>query len=251
VSALPNSQKNKRAIETDSHLRVYGAPLGDVYAIGDCATLRTDLSDHTVEYVRKYIVDKHLKRISSAEIITEKDIKHLKLSYAEIFELGHEISKRHPEASEALNFLNDLIPDFDPERSGHLSFDQVSSLLKEVNSRITSLPATAQRAHQQGKYLGKKFSKLAKASVSLTVNEILDGDIDDVISKPFQYRHLGSLAYIGNSAVFDLPGYPLVLDFYGLYLWRMSYWLQSVSMRTRVLLFFDWMKRGLFGRDIF
>jgi NADH dehydrogenase FAD-containing subunit len=36
---LPN-QVHKKAIEVDSHLRVKGAPLGDVYAIGDCATVR-------------------------------------------------------------------------------------------------------------------------------------------------------------------------------------------------------------------
>ena len=35
---LPN-QVHKKAIEVDSHLRVKGAPLGTVYAIGDCATV--------------------------------------------------------------------------------------------------------------------------------------------------------------------------------------------------------------------
>jgi NADH dehydrogenase FAD-containing subunit len=35
---LPN-QFHKRAIEVDAHLRVKGAPLGSVYAIGDCATV--------------------------------------------------------------------------------------------------------------------------------------------------------------------------------------------------------------------
>lgn len=35
---LPN-QVHKKAIEVDSHLRVKGAPLGDVYAVGDCATV--------------------------------------------------------------------------------------------------------------------------------------------------------------------------------------------------------------------
>jgi NADH dehydrogenase FAD-containing subunit len=29
---------------------------------------------------------------------------------------------------------------------------------------------------------------------------------DDKVSEPFRYRHFGSLAYIGNSAVFDLGG---------------------------------------------
>lgn len=35
---LPN-QVHKKAIEVDPHLRVKGAPLGTVYAIGDCATV--------------------------------------------------------------------------------------------------------------------------------------------------------------------------------------------------------------------
>ena len=38
-SYLPN-QVHKKAIEVDAHLRVKGAPLGDVYAIGDAATVR-------------------------------------------------------------------------------------------------------------------------------------------------------------------------------------------------------------------
>lgn len=37
-SLLPN-QVHKKAIEVDAHLRVKGAPLGEVYAIGDCATV--------------------------------------------------------------------------------------------------------------------------------------------------------------------------------------------------------------------
>jgi NADH dehydrogenase FAD-containing subunit len=39
VSSLLPNQVHRKAIETDSHLRVKGAPLGDVYAIGDCATV--------------------------------------------------------------------------------------------------------------------------------------------------------------------------------------------------------------------
>ncbi|ONH67376.1 External alternative NAD(P)H-ubiquinone oxidoreductase B1, mitochondrial [Cyberlindnera fabianii] len=250
VTALSHSQRNKRAIETDSHCRVIGAPLGDVYAIGDCATVRTELAERTVEYVRKYIVDKHLTNISSSEIITDNDIKNMKLNYTELYELGQEIARRHPETSEALNFMKELVPVYDKNHTGHLSFDQISALFKDVESRVTSLPATAQRAGQQGKYLGKKLSKLAKSSVTLTANEILDGDIDEAISRPFQYKHLGSLAYIGNSAVFDLPGYSFVGGLIAMYLWRGTYFAKSVSLRVRVLLFFDWLKRGLFGRDI-
>lgn len=40
VSNLLPNQVHKKAIETDAHLRVKGAPLGEVYAIGDCATVK-------------------------------------------------------------------------------------------------------------------------------------------------------------------------------------------------------------------
>lgn len=41
-SLLPN-QVHKKAIETDAHLRVSGAPPGEVYAVGDCATVRNQV----------------------------------------------------------------------------------------------------------------------------------------------------------------------------------------------------------------
>ena len=41
VSSLLPNQVHKKAIEVDSHLRVNGAPKGEVYAIGDCATVST------------------------------------------------------------------------------------------------------------------------------------------------------------------------------------------------------------------
>ena len=48
ASKLPN-QYHKHAIETDSHLRVKGAPLGTVYCIGDASTIETNLVDHLWE----------------------------------------------------------------------------------------------------------------------------------------------------------------------------------------------------------
>jgi NADH dehydrogenase len=62
---------------------------------------------------------------------------------------------------------------------------------------------TAQVASQQGKYLGDKLHKLAKQRDVLAKNDIVGGD-DEFVSRPFKYLHLGSLAYIGNAAVFDL-----------------------------------------------
>lgn len=50
ASLLPN-QYHRHALEVDSHLRVVGAPLGTVYALGDCATIETRLVDHLLEIV--------------------------------------------------------------------------------------------------------------------------------------------------------------------------------------------------------
>lgn len=61
---LPN-QYHKRALEVDSHLRVLGAPLGTVYALGDCATIETRLMDHFFELVQK--CDKDQNGLISAD----------------------------------------------------------------------------------------------------------------------------------------------------------------------------------------
>lgn len=59
---------------------------------------------------------------------------------------------------------------------------------------------TAQVASQQGKYLGQLFGKLHANQKALKANDIPDLD-DEVYSDAFNYKHLGNLAYIGNSYV--------------------------------------------------
>lgn len=252
VKAFPVDQKNKRAIETDSHLRVLGNEMKDVYAIGDCSTLRTDLADHAGEFVRNYIIQKNLRTANQAsDIITNDEIKNLSLTYEEIYDLSRQLSKRHPQTRESFIALEEVLPKYDTGKKGSLNFKEITRLLKDTESKLTSLPATAQRAHQQGTYLGKKFTRIARITDDHTRRgQLIEFDLDESSCKPFRYIHLGSLAYIGNSAVFDLPGYSFVGGLIAMYLWRGVYFAQTVSLRTRVLLFMDWLKRGLFGRDI-
>jgi NADH dehydrogenase FAD-containing subunit len=61
VSSLLPNQVHRRAIEVDSHLRVKGAPLGDVYAIGDCATVETQLVPYLLQLVDEADQDKNGK----------------------------------------------------------------------------------------------------------------------------------------------------------------------------------------------
>jgi len=97
-------------------------------------------------------------------------------------------------------------------------------------------------ASQQGKYLGNKLHLLAAKRDTLAAND-LTIDADDAVMDPFKYRHLGSLAYIGNAAVFDLGRLSFTGGLIAMYAWRSVYWSEQVSMRTRALLMTDWIIR--------
>ncbi|PVI03596.1 hypothetical protein DM02DRAFT_612073 [Periconia macrospinosa] len=231
-------QNNKHALETDSHLRLSGAPLGDVYAIGDCSTVQNNVSDHIVNFLRTTAWEKG------------KEPESLHISYADWRGVAKRVKQRFPQAADHLRRLDKLFERYDKDKSGTLDFGELRELLMQIDSKLTSLPATAQRAHQQGQYLGRKFNKIAQAAPGMQLNEVEYGDIDDAVYKAFEYHHLGSLAYIGNAAIFDINGYGMSGGLLAVYLWRSIYFAQSVSFRTRCLLAMDWSKRALFGRDI-
>ena len=96
------------------------------------------------------------------------------------------------------------------------------------------LPETAQVAQQEGKYLARSLEDLARG----------------VEPEPFQYRHLGMLAYVGgNRALADLQnfkGYGWVTWVF----WRSVYLTRLVSVKNKILVLFDWAKAHIFGRDI-
>jgi NADH:ubiquinone reductase (H+-translocating) len=238
-AALGSAQTNRHALETDTHLRLNGTPLGDVYAIGDCATVQNNVADHLVTFLRTLAWEKG------------KDPQNVHITFAEWRDVAQRVRKHFPQAADHLKRLDKLFETYDTDRSGTLEFGELRELLMQIDSKLTSLPATAQRAHQQGQYLGHKFNKMAQAAPGMTANDVRDGDIDEAVYKAFEYHHLGSLAYIGNSAVFDLGGgWSMTGGLWAVYAWRSVYFAQSVSFRTRILLAMDWAKRALFGRGM-
>ncbi|TAQ85020.1 hypothetical protein B7494_g6656 [Chlorociboria aeruginascens] len=238
-ASLGTAQTNRHALETDTHLRLNGTPLGDVYAIGDCATVQNNVADHLVTFLRTLAWERG------------KDPETMDITFAEWRKVAQKVRKRFPQAADHLKRLDRLFAQYDKDESGTLDFGELRELLMQIDSKLTSLPATAQRAHQQGQYLGHKFNKMARAAPGLKVNDVKDGDLDEAVYKAFEYKHLGSLAYIGNSAVFDLGnGWNFTGGLWAVYAWRSVYFAQSVSFRTRALLAMDWAKRALFGRDL-
>ncbi|KAF7560356.1 hypothetical protein G7046_g3792 [Stylonectria norvegica] len=239
AKVLGPSQTNRHALETDTHLRLNGSPLGDVYAIGDCSTVQNNVADHIVTFLRSLAWKRG------------KDPETLQLHFSDWREVASDVKKRFPQAINHLKRLDKLFNEFDKDQSGTLDFGELRELLKQIDSKLTSLPATAQRAHQQGQYLAQKFNRMARLSEGLAINEIREGDLDAAVYKAFEYRHLGSLAYVGNSAVFDWgEGWNITGGLWAVYAWRSVYFAQSVSFRTRILMAMDWAKRGLFGRDL-
>lgn len=233
VSSLLPNQVHKKAIEVDAHLRVKGAPLGEVYAIGDASTIETSIVSHLLE-----LVD---------ESDTNNDGK---IDFEEWTAMVGQIKKRIPMSEEHLERVRELFDLYDSDKDNSLNLNELAVLLQEIGNKITALPATAQVASQQGKYLGRKFSRLARQSDVLAANEVPIGLSDEFVATPFRYLHLGSLAYIGNAAVFDLGKYSFMGGLAAMYAWRSVYWSEQVSSRTRALLMIDWIVRGVWGRDL-
>lgn len=233
MSKLASSQHNRRAIETDSHLRVIGTKPGEVYAIGDCSTLRTNLCEEL------------------SQLLSEEMRQHMDRDTVEKTLL--QIAKDCPHVRQHVIKLRDKLHRW-YEPGELISYETVRSELQKVDSKVTSLPATAQRASQQGIYMGNKLNRLAVARPSMVLKSAAGNDIDQCVYRPFTYYHLGSLAYISNAAVFDTKssvGFNFGGGIVAMYLWRGVYLSETVSARSRLHMFFDWLYRGLFGRQVY
>lgn len=135
------------------------------------------------------------------------------------------------------------------------------------------LPATAQVASQQGEYLARMLSQNydMKPDGDILLPPIADSTRDKTLAEkiaafaiqaddfaaPFQFLNLGILAYTGGgSALAQLQLTPAEqarvkgTGKIGFGLWRSVYLSKQVSWRNRILVFLDWSKTQVFGRDI-
>jgi len=103
---LPSIQKNRHALETDSHLRVLGAPMGDVYAVGDCSTVQNNVAAHIVDFLR------------SADLADGKDPEQTDLSFQEWRRLAGTIKRKFPQAAGHLKRLDKIFYENDQDHSG-------------------------------------------------------------------------------------------------------------------------------------
>ncbi|KAG8635342.1 internal alternative NAD(P)H-ubiquinone oxidoreductase A1, mitochondrial [Manihot esculenta] len=112
------------------------------------------------------------------------------------------------------------------------------------------LPALAQVAERQGKYLVELFNNIGKQNggKAFSAKDVSLGD-------PFVYRHLGSMASVGRyKALVDLrqskdtKGLSLA-GFISWLIWRSAYLTRVVSWRNRFYVAANWATTLVFGRD--
>lgn len=96
-------QNNKHALETDTHLRLNGAPLGSVYAIGDCSTVQNNIADHLVHFLRSMAWEKG------------KDPEKMEITFPEWRNVAQRVKKRFPQASDHLRRLDKLFEQYDKD----------------------------------------------------------------------------------------------------------------------------------------
>ena len=116
------------------------------------------------------------------------------------------------------------------------------------------LPALAQVAERQGKYLVELFNNRigkqngGKAAAAGAENDAVLGD-------PFVYKHMGSMATVGRyKALVDLrqskdaKGLSMA-GFLSWVIWRSAYLTRVVSWRNRFYVAVNWATTFVFGRD--
>lgn len=133
------------------------------------------------------------------------------------------IRRLFPTSQLHIEKVRDVFEKYDADHDGSIGINELAAMFQKISGRLTALPATAQVAEQQGKYLGKKLSKMATSGHAMLQNMDVQDDMDDILYDPFSYKHLGSLAYIGNAAAFEIGGYNLAGGLAAMYLWRSMY----------------------------
>ncbi|KAF5801390.1 putative NADH:ubiquinone reductase (non-electrogenic) [Helianthus annuus] len=231
-------QGNRRVMATDEWLRVEGVP--NVYALGDCATInqRSVMEDIAAIFSK---ADKN---------------KTGKLNVEDFSEVINDIIERYPQVELHLKSqkLKSFVQLLQSKQDGSakqatMDIEKFKAALSEVDSKMKSLPPTAQVAAQQGEYLAKCFNRMKECGEN-PEGPLRFRDSGRHRFKPFRYKHLGQFAPLGSDqAAAQLPGDWVSIGHSTQWLWYSVYASKLVSWRTRFLVIGDWGRRYIFGRD--
>eukprot|EP01024_Parvocaulis_polyphysoides_P073525 TRINITY_DN9468_c1_g1_i5.p1 TRINITY_DN9468_c1_g1~~TRINITY_DN9468_c1_g1_i5.p1 ORF type:complete len:604 (+),score=96.75 TRINITY_DN9468_c1_g1_i5:111-1922(+) len=235
-------QDHFRSIITDRYLRVKGSN-GSMWAIGDAATIA---QEQALQY--------------ADQLFEKADVNNDgKLQLQEIRQLLKDASEEFPHLQEHALFLDmkygvnrfgGLVKQAFQKKStpveelaeySELTKEEFYELLKKIDNGLRALPATAQVAGQQGKYLAQILGN----------NKIQSGDELPKEVHQFGYMHKGSLAYIGaDKAVIDAPQIGPIFGLGAGLVWKGFETYSQFSLKNRCLVALDWVRSKVFGRDV-
>uniref|UniRef100_A0A2P2MCB7 NADH:ubiquinone reductase (non-electrogenic) n=1 Tax=Rhizophora mucronata TaxID=61149 RepID=A0A2P2MCB7_RHIMU len=229
-------QANRRVLATNEWLRVKGCE--NVYSLGDCATIdqRKVMEDIAVIF-------KAADKDNSGTLTVEK--------FQDVIE---DVLERYPQVehylkSQHLSGVADLLKDPEGRDRTEVDIEGFKLALAHVDSQTKSLPATAQVAAQQGKYLSRCFNRREQCEENPEGPRRFTGSGRHHFH-PFRYKHLGQFAPLGGEqAAAELPGDWISMGHSTQWLWYSVYASKQVSWRTRALVVSDWTRRFIFGRD--
>ena len=229
-------QPKRRALAVDKYLHVRGVENGTMYALGDCADVKA-------------------KAVQGAELVDDAQALFKKadvdksgtLDAGEIMGILQTLEKTYPQIKVLTSgggdgYLPRLLERFDEDKNGTLDIKEFTCAMAHADSRLSSHPATAQVANQQGEYLARELNAAALARKS--------GEAATREPKPFVYTHLGQFASLGSEqAAMQLPGDVVSSGFGSMMLWYGVYFSNCVSWRNKFLVAGDWFKKTVWGRD--
>ncbi|KAH3684352.1 hypothetical protein WICPIJ_004680 [Wickerhamomyces pijperi] len=134
-----------------------------------------------------------------------------------------------------------------------------NSIFAIGDNAFAKLPPTAQVAHQEAEYLAKVFSKISRIPnfhENLKISSTPQALFKENGVKPFEYVHLGALAYLGAEKAIANITYGKRSFYSGggiftFFVWRVLYLSMILSFRSRFKVIADWTKIAFFGRDAF
>ncbi|XP_051120573.1 internal alternative NAD(P)H-ubiquinone oxidoreductase A1, mitochondrial-like isoform X2 [Andrographis paniculata] len=136
-----------------------------------------------------------------------------------------------------------------PSEEDAFAIGDCSGFLESVGKPV--LPALAQVAERQGKYLAGLLNRVGKSGGGHA-----EGAKEMDLGDGFVYKHQGSMATIGRyKALVDLRqskegrGVSMA-GFVSFFVWRSAYLTRVISWRNRFYVLTNWLTTLIFGRDI-
>ncbi|KAG2424696.1 hypothetical protein HXX76_014272 [Chlamydomonas incerta] len=249
-------QSHFRSVLTDDCMRVKGSD-GSIWAVGDAATIDQPKALDYAEQLFEQADTNRDGRLSLEELrqlltAASKEFSHLEEharfldSQTGVKRFGGLVAKSLSPADAAAAAASGAQP-FAAllDGSTEVTKDQFKEVLGKVDKGLRALPATAQVANQQGKYLASVFT-----NNRVTGAPELDAPLQEKV-KPFRYFHKGSAAYVGSDkAVFDLPKIGPLTGTGAGFVWKSYETMSQFSFRNQCLVAADWLRTKIFGRDI-